>query len=82
MVNDKMCAGIMKEELMIRIDPEVYDIALTKTGCKPMQFTSKPTKNFVLVNAEVINTKKDLNFWIALALDFNKKKATSSKKKK
>ena len=38
-------------------------------------------KGFVFVSAEGISNKKDLNFWIALALDFNKKKAKSSKKK-
>lgn len=82
MVNDKMCVGIIKDELMARIDPEVYDIALTRPGCRPMDFTGKPMKGFVFVSAEGISTKKDLNFWIALALDFNKIKAKSSKKKR
>lgn len=44
MVNDKMCAGIVKEKLMARIDPDYYEDALKKTGCHEMDFTGKPMK--------------------------------------
>ena len=32
LVDDKMCVGIVKNELMARIDPEIYEEALTKNG--------------------------------------------------
>jgi len=44
MVNNKMCVGIVKDEMMARIDPEQYDDALEKHGCRPMDFTGKPMK--------------------------------------
>ena len=46
-----------------------------------MDFTRKPMKGFVFVDPEGTRTKKDLEYWIKLALDFNKR-AKSSKKKK
>ena len=82
MVNGKMCVGILKDDLMARIDPEVYETALQKTGCREMNFTGKPMKGFVFVSPEGIDSEKDLHYWIGLALDFNKKAKASKKKNK
>lgn len=81
MVNDKMCVGVIKDEMMARIDPDVYDEALEKKGCRPMDFTKKPMKGWVFISPEGIDKVRDLEYWIGLALDFNQK-AKSSKKRK
>lgn len=81
MVNGKMCVGILKEDLMARIDPDVYDEALRKKGCREMDFTGKPMKGFVFISPEGTSDRKDLLYWINLALDFNKKAKPSKKKK-
>lgn len=39
MVNGKMCVGIIKDELMYRIDPEIHDTEIKKQGCRTMDFT-------------------------------------------
>jgi len=31
-VNDKMCVGIIKDEMMCRIDPDFHETAIEKTG--------------------------------------------------
>jgi len=80
MVNGKMCVGILQDDLMARIDPEVYEDALEKPGCREMNFTGKPMKGFVFVGPEGTNKKNDLNFWIDLALQYNKKAKASKKK--
>ena len=81
MVKDKMCVGIHTENLMARIDPDVYEKALTKKGCRKMDFTGREMKGFVFIDPEGIDKEKDLNYWIDLALDYNER-AKSSKKKK
>ncbi len=81
MVNDKMCIGVEKQRLMVRIDPERYDEAMKKDGCRPMDFTGKVMKGFVFVDAETLTTKKKLEYWVALALDYNKIAKASRKKK-
>ena len=81
MINGKMCVGVVKDDLMVRLDPAVYENALRQKGCREMNFTGRPMKGFVFVNPEGTNNKKDLNYWIDLALDFNKR-AKSSKKNK
>ncbi len=81
MVNDKMCVGVEKERLMVRIDPDLFDEVIVKEGCKPMDFTGKIMKGYVFVDIESLNTKKKLDYWIQLALEFNKKAKASKKKK-
>lgn len=81
MVNDKMCVGIIKNELLCRIDPTIHDDCLKKPGVKTMEFTKRPMSGFIQVDPTYLNTKKDLEAWIELSLEFNPK-AKSSKKKK
>lgn len=80
MVNDKMYVGVVKDELMARIHPEVYEKALQKEGCSEMNFTGRPMKGFVFVSQEATDLDTDLEYWLQLALDFNPQ-ATSCKKK-
>ena len=81
MYNDKMCVGIIKDELMWRIDPTLHETAVEKIGCRAMDFTKRPMKGYVLIDENGMRTQKDFDYWIYLALDFNKK-AKSSKRKK
>ena len=81
MVKDKMCIGIIKDEMMCRIDPALQDTALEKTDCRIMDFTGRPMRGYVMVDDSGMETKKDFDYWIEMCLDFNKK-AKSSKKRK
>jgi TfoX/Sxy family transcriptional regulator of competence genes len=81
MVNDKMCIGVEKDRLMIRLDPERYEEVMKKEGCKPMDFTGKVMKGFVFVDAAAVTTKKKLEYWVQLALEYNKIAKLSKKKK-
>jgi len=80
MVNDKMCLGVVKESLLVRLDPAKYDEVIENEGCGPMNFTGKPMKGFVFVDSYVLNTKQKLEYWINLAMDFNKIARKSKKR--
>ena len=80
MVNDKMCVGVEKERMMIRLDPEKYEDVINKEGVKPMDFTGKVMKGYVFVDADALNTKKKLEYWMNLALEYNKIAKPSKKK--
>jgi len=82
MVNDKMCVGILKDNLMVRIDPDIYEKVLEREDCREMDFTGRPMRGFVFVDPEGTKTKKDLNYWLGLALEYNKKARPSKRKKK
>ena len=80
MVNDKMCVGVEKERLMVRLDPLHYEEAMEKEGAKPMDFTGKIMKGYVFVDIEALSTKRKLEYWIKLALEYNKIAKASKKK--
>ena len=80
MVNDKMCLGVERERLMVRLDPVKYDEALMKEGCRPMDFTGKIMKGYVFVDLDALNTKTKLKYWVDLALEYNKIAKASKKK--
>lgn len=81
MVDDKMCVGPHEEKLMVRINPEIYEEALTKKGCTKMMFTGREMKGYVFVDPEGMDNEADLEYWVDKALEFNPK-AKSSKKKR
>ncbi len=83
MVDQKMCVGIINNDLMARIAPEEYEPALLKPGCRPMDFTGRPMIGYVYVDPQGVDSEEQLKSWVQLALDFNPraKKSRSSKKK-
>lgn len=81
LVDEKMCVGIINEDLMVRIDPEDQDQFLEEEGCRIMDFTKRPMKGYLYVAPEGIDMDEDLDKWVKRCLDFNPK-AKSSKKKK
>ncbi len=82
MVNGKMCVGIIKDEMMCRIDPTIHETEIEKQGCRTMDFTKRPMKGYVMVDDSGMKTKKEFDYWINLCLEFNSKAKSSKKKKK
>lgn len=80
MVHEKMCVGVIKDEMMCRISPELHGMVIEKTGCRTMDFTKRPMKGWVMVDETGMRNQQELAYWINLALDFNAR-AKSSKKK-
>ena len=81
MVNDKMCVGVEQERMMVRLDPACYDEVMEKDGCHPMDFTGKPMRGYVFVDASALTTLKKLDYWVQLALAYNAVARASKKKK-
>ncbi len=82
MVDEKMCVGVNRDEIMARIDPDIYEVSLLKEGCKEMNFTGRPMKGFVFLTDDATDLDTSLNYWLQLALDFNPKAKASKKRKK
>ncbi len=81
MYNNKIFVGIIKDELMCRIDSTLHDTVIEKTGCRTMDFTNRPMKGYLMVDDAGMKSQKDFDYFVNLALDYNKK-AKSSKRKK
>ena len=82
MVNGKMCVCVSADEMMCRIDPDLYESLLEKNGTRPMIHNGKNMKGFIYVSEEAIKSKKEFAYWIDLCLEFNKKAKPSKKPKR
>ncbi len=70
MVNGNMCCGISGDELMLRVGPEAYEATLALPHARKMDFTGKPMRGFVTVDAEGFESDAELETWLELALRF------------
>jgi TfoX/Sxy family transcriptional regulator of competence genes len=82
MYNGKMCVGVIKDDLMCRIDPEAHEELINLKGCRTMDFTKRPMIGYILIDESGMETDKQFNFWINKALAFNPMAKASKKKKK
>tara|TARA_R110000868_G_scaffold304437_14_gene565195 strand:- start:38396 stop:38740 length:345 start_codon:yes stop_codon:yes gene_type:complete len=81
MVNDKMCFGVIKDDLMARVGEEAEITYQNDEGVRPMDFTTKRMKGYLYVNQMALDKDHDLELWVQRCLNFNPK-AKSSKKRK
>lgn len=81
MVDEKMCLGVVKEDLMARVSPENEEDWLSKPGTRRMDFTGKSMKGFYFISPVGVDEEVNLDAWVDACLAFNPL-AKSSKKKK
>jgi TfoX/Sxy family transcriptional regulator of competence genes len=80
MLKGKLLAGIMQDELLCRVNPELHDSLVEETGCRPLDGSGKSMKGFILIDQDVLRTGKEFRRWMELALEFNPKAKASKKK--
>ena len=88
MVDDKMCMGTHidkssgKSWLMARIGAVATEKCLGLPGCRIMDLTGRPMKDYVFITAEGTDSEDDLAYWVDQALAFNPLAKASKKKAK
>ena len=68
LVDGKMAAGIVGDELMVRVGKERYDEALAKPGARKMDFTGRPATGMVYVSTPAIARGASLRRWLDLGV--------------
>jgi TfoX/Sxy family transcriptional regulator of competence genes len=67
LVNGHMCCGIVKTDLMLRLTPEAATAALREPHTRPMDFTGKPMKSLIYVDAAGVDSDASLERWVHMA---------------
>ena len=80
MMDDKLCIGIFKNELMARVGPHDIDTLLERPHCRQMQNGERIMKGYISVEPDGYDLDSDLEFWIEACIKFNPE-AKSSKKR-
>ena len=70
MVNGHMCCGIIGEDLMVRVGPDLYESSLAQPHTREMDFTGKPLKGMVYVDHEGLQSERDLGQWVQRSLAY------------
>lgn len=80
MVNGKMCIGVSKNSMMVRLDPNSLENLSDKDGWEQMVMGNRPMKGYISVSEDVLSQNDELDFWVNLALAFNPYARASKKK--
>ena len=70
MVNGNMACGTLGEDMMVRLDPEDAELAMSEPHVGPMEFTGRSLKGFVTVEAQAIATPGELARWVDAGANF------------
>jgi TfoX/Sxy family transcriptional regulator of competence genes len=70
LLHGHMFVGISGESLMARIGPERYEEALAKEHVRVMDFTGRPMKGYVFVDAKGLEADADLELWVKACAAF------------
>ena len=81
LVNRKLCVSVGNNRIMCRADPNLHDELIQKPGCTTVIMKGRDYKGYIWVDESVLTTKKQINYWVKLALDFNPQAKATAKKK-
>lgn len=81
MVRDKMCISVREDRMMFRIDPAVHDLVLPRAGSATMVMKGRSYRGYVRVDAPTLRRRKEFDFWVRLALEYNRTFARSAPRK-
>jgi TfoX/Sxy family transcriptional regulator of competence genes len=83
LLDGKMCCGVVKDELMVRVGAERHVEALNKPHARPMDFTGRPMKGFAFVGQDGFDSDQQLKWWVDLGLSSARSaKVTAARKPK
>lgn len=82
MINDKMCVGVTKEQMMLRVMDEHFDALVEENYVHAMSMRGKTMRGFLFIDQEAFSNDADLNRLVSMGLEFGEKGELKSKKKK
>jgi TfoX/Sxy family transcriptional regulator of competence genes len=82
MVNNKLCVTVGKDKIMCRINPDLHDELIQNPGCTTVVMKGKEYKGYIWISESALTSKKEISYWVKLALDFNPNAKASKKSPK
>jgi TfoX/Sxy family transcriptional regulator of competence genes len=81
LIHGHMCCGVLKDELVLRLEPERAQALLSRPHTRPMDFTGRPLKGFVFIEAGGLRTERQLRNWVTMARAFAERLPPKSARK-
>jgi TfoX/Sxy family transcriptional regulator of competence genes len=70
LLNGNMCCGVHNQEMIVRLDPERTDQALSEPHTRIFDLTGRPMKGWILVQSKGIATDNSLAKWLHMGLKY------------
>ena len=70
LLSGNMACGVVKDDLIVRIDPQEQPALLKKPHVKLFDMTGRPMKGWLVVEPDGIKTAKQLGTWVKLGVEF------------
>jgi hypothetical protein len=70
MLDDKMCVGVSKDRMMVRVDPAKHDALVQRKGATVMDFTHRPMRGFLFIRPEGLSGRKSVDFWVGESVSY------------
>jgi hypothetical protein len=70
MISGNMCVGVAGDDLMVRVGKDSYEDALAQPHAREMDFTGRPMRGIVFVDAGGVGTDAALEHWVDRGLAF------------
>ncbi len=64
MLGGNMVAGVIREDLVVRLGPEGYEDALDEPGAREFDLTGRPMTGWLLVGPEATAEDEALRAWV------------------
>lgn len=68
MVHGHMAVGVMKDALLVRVNPAGRAELARQPHARPMEFSGRPTKGLILVDPAGLDADADLERWMGLGV--------------
>ena len=70
MINGKLCCGVNREGLLIRIGPEIREELLAERDVHPMNLGGRTVSSFVRVAPAAYETEAALAMWVKMGVRY------------
>lgn len=70
MLHGNMACGVNKENLIVRIGPDKYEVAMTGPNTRPFDLTGRPMTGWVIVEPDGFESDAALKHWVQQGVDF------------
>ena len=80
MLHGNMCGGILRADLIVRVQPEEFDQAMRQPHTRAFDFTGKPMTGFVVVSPKGYRADIAFKNWVALGTECERTRPGKTKK--
>lgn len=70
LLNGNMCVGVHKQDLIVRLDPEETDEALSQPHTRVFDLSGRPMKGWILVESSGLKDENALGKWVSISVDY------------